>query len=170
MTAVTITLEDPTSPIARQLMAALTQELEGRYPKDLTVDVTRMPELHNVSGAGVQFVVAWLDGQPIGCGALRPIDGTTIEVKRMYVSPEARGRGIARHILEKLESLAAAAGYTVTRLETGIRQPEAIALYEKTGYLPIPCYGVYAQNPESQCYEKVLKAKGLSQEHAYASH
>jgi GNAT superfamily N-acetyltransferase len=156
MTAVTITLEDPTSSTALALMAALTGELEGRYDQDVTVDVTRMPELHNISSEGVQFVIAWLDGQPVGCGAVRPIDKLATEVKRMYVVPEARGRGIAWQILTYLETLAAAAGFTATRLETGIRQPEAVALYEKAGYVPIPCYGIYAQNPESCCFEKQL--------------
>lgn len=154
MTAVTITLEDPTSPTARQLMAALTRELEGRYDPTVTVDVTRMPELHNVSRDDVQFVIAWLDNKPVGCGAIRPIDDKATEVKRMYVIPEARGHGIAQQILAQLELLAVADGFSVTRLETGIRQPEAVALYEKAGYQLIPCYGIYGQNPESRCFEK----------------
>jgi GNAT superfamily N-acetyltransferase len=156
MTAVTITIEDPTSPMSRQLMAALTLELEGRYDPNVAVDVTRMPALHDVSSGGVQFVVAWLDGQPVGCGAIRPIDAGAAEVKRMYVIPNARGKGIARQILTQLEELAMADGFSVTRLETGIRQPEAVALYEKAGYVSIPCYGIYAQNPESRCFEKKL--------------
>lgn len=158
MTAVTITLtvEDPASETARQLMAALTVELEGRYDPNSGLDVTRMPELHSVSREDVQFVVAWLEGQPVGCGAIRPIDQHTTEVKRMYVAPHARGLGIARQILAKLEALAVAAGFAATRLETGIRQPEAIALYEQAGYITIPCYGVYAHTPESRCYEKKL--------------
>ncbi len=156
MTAVTITNEDPTSATARQLMAALTLELEKRYDPNVAVDVTRMPELHNVNSDGVQFVVAWLDGQPVGCGAIRPIDEGATEVKRMYVNPNMRGKGIAHQILTRLEELATADGFNVTRLETGIRQPEAVALYEKAGYVPIPCYGIYAQNPESRCFEKKL--------------
>lgn len=156
MTAVIITREDPTSPTALALMAALTRELEGRYDQDVTVDVTRMPGLHNVNSEGVQFVIAWLDDQPVGCGAIRPIDETTTEVKRMYVIPAARGQGIARQILAQLETHAITAGFRATRLETGIRQPEAVALYEKAGYVPIPCYGIYAQNPESRCFEKQL--------------
>ena len=137
-------------------MAELTAELEGRYDGSAELDVTRMPELHNVSSDDVQFVIAWLDGQAVGCGAIRPIHAQATEVKRMYVRPAARGQGISRQILVKLESLAQASGFNITRLETGLQQPEAISLYESSGYTRIPCYGVYAQNPESVCYEKLL--------------
>jgi len=101
--------------------------------------------------------VAWLDEKPVGCGALRPMPETTIaEIKRMYVQPAARGQGIARHMLTKLEYLAGVFGYQKIRLETGIYQPEAIRLYEKNGYARIACYGMYADDSLSVCYEKTI--------------
>ena len=151
-----IKLANPNEQLSQQLMAELTAELEGRYDGSAEVDVTRMPELHNVTGDDTQFVIAWLDGEAVGCGAIRPIDAQATEVKRMYIRPFARGKGISRKILAKLESLAATGGFSHTRLETGLNQPEAIKLYETSGYTRIPCYGVYAQNPESVCYEKTL--------------
>jgi GNAT superfamily N-acetyltransferase len=78
------------------------------------------------------------------------------EVKRMYVHPAHRGRGIGRAILSKLESLARLYGYTTMRLETGVRQPEAIHLYESAGFLRIPCYYPYSDSPLSVCYEKFI--------------
>ncbi len=154
-----LTTEDPTSATAQALIAALTAELEGRYEPSagITFDVTRMPELHNVAQNGVTFVVIWQNDEPVGCGAIRPMDDESVEVKRMYVAPQARGQGLSKQILAKLESLALAQGYNKTRLETGIRQPEAIGLYEKAGYQPIPCFGVYANEPMSRCYEKKLR-------------
>lgn len=154
---VKITVENPNDTVSIQLMAELTAELETRYDGSAELDVTRMPELHSVSRDDVQFVIAWLDEQAVGCGAIRPIDTQATEVKRMYVRPAARGKGISRLILAKLESLAKESGFNTTRLETGRQQPEAIGLYESSGYTRIPCYGVYAQNPESVCYEKILR-------------
>lgn len=151
-----IKLANPNDVISQQLMAALTAELSGRYDENTAVDVTRMPELHNVTQDDVQFVIVWRNEQAIGCGAIRPIDANVTEIKRMYVHPSARGHGISRKILAKLEALAQDAGFSKTRLETGINQPEAIKLYETSGYTQIPCYGIYAQNPDSLCYEKEL--------------
>ena len=151
-----ITVENPNNTISQQLMAELTAELEVRYDGSAEIDVTRMPELHNVTSDDAQFVIAWLDGQVAGCGAIRPIDDQATEIKRMYVQPAARGKGISRQILAKLGSLAQESGFTTTRLETGLNQPEAIQLYKTSGYTLIPCYGIYAQNPESVCYEKTL--------------
>lgn len=103
-----------------------------------------------------RFVVAMVDGQPAGCGAFHPLNDQTVELKRMYVRPDYRGRGLSRRILACLEDLAAGAHYTVVRLETGTRQPEAIGLYRSAGYEPIPLYGPYVNNPFSQCFEKGL--------------
>lgn len=78
------------------------------------------------------------------------------EVKRMFVDPSARGQGVAGQILATLEAIARQAGYRAVQLETGLRQPEAIRLYEKAGYHPIPNYGQYANEPLSVCFEKYL--------------
>ena len=101
-------------------------------------------------------MVARLGGQPIGCGALRRIDETTAEVKRMYVAPDGRRRGIARRILHALEELAAGFNYRTIRLQTGLEQPEAISLYESSGYHRIAAYGHHIGDPRSVCFEKSI--------------
>jgi GNAT superfamily N-acetyltransferase len=102
------------------------------------------------------FVIAYVDGTPVGCGGLRGHAGTTGEIKRMYVEPDARGSGVGRAILRALEDRARDHGYARLRLETGMRQPEAISLYESAGYLPIGPYGYYRDSPLSRCFEKDL--------------
>lgn len=100
-------------------------------------------------------IVAYLDEQPVGCGALRPFDQTSVEIKRMYTLPEARGQGVASAILQALESWAGELNFEKCILETGMKQPEAIALYLKSGYVRIPNYGQYALVNNSLCFEKV---------------
>lgn len=150
-------------PVAARLIAALDAELRrhdlaggvgvgapaGQQDGlDGEPDRAALNRLHD----GTTFVVAYLDGEPVGCGALRPPG----EVKRMYVDPTRRGAGIGRAILADLEARAAKAGYDRLVLETSIRQPEAIALYERAGFTPIPCYGDYATSTISRCFEKHL--------------
>jgi len=108
--------------------------------------------------ASARFVVALVDGEPVGCGAIQPTDDQTVELNRMYVRPAHRRHGIARRLLAALEDLAAGSHYRVVRLEAGSWQPEAIRLYESSGYRPIPAYGPYAGNPYSRCYEKSVIA------------
>lgn len=84
------------------------------------------------------FVVARIDGHPVGCGALRPLDENTGEVKRMYTRTEFRRKGVAQAILAELERLALEFGYDTVKLQTGPKQPEAAALYERVGYRRIP--------------------------------
>jgi GNAT superfamily N-acetyltransferase len=105
---------------------------------------------------GAYFMVAVVGSAAVGCGAIQPVDQWSVELKRMYVRPEYRGRGVGRRLLSALEALAASGGFVVVRLETGIRQPEAIGLYESTGYMAIPRYGEYAENPFSRCFEKTV--------------
>jgi GNAT superfamily N-acetyltransferase len=106
------------------------------------------------------FVVARLEGEPVGCGALKPFEEggavDTAEVKRMYVAPHARGRGVARAVLARLEDEARRFGYRRVVLETGVYQVEAIRLYERSGYTRIPCYGMYATRAISVCYGREL--------------
>ncbi|HYO35249.1 MAG TPA: GNAT family N-acetyltransferase [Geodermatophilus sp.] len=99
------------------------------------------------------------DGTAVGCGALRALGGGAAEVKRMYVVPAARGRGVSTLLLAGLEAAARDRGWTTLRLETGPRQPEAIALYERAGYRAIPAFGTYVEAPDAGCslyYERVL--------------
>lgn len=148
-----ITREDPTQAFCQQLIAELSAELGALYGGDGSalfkpVDVT-VPRS--------AFVVAWLGDQPVGCGALRPINGgTAAEIKRMFVRKTARGQGISRSILAALEAAAAEFRYQQVILETGIYQTEAIGLYESSGYRRVDCYGPYAGDPQSLCYEKRL--------------
>src|SRR6266545_4410509 len=101
-----------------------------------------------------------LDGVVVGCGGLQRLDETTAEIKRMYVRPPHRRRGISRRMLAALEALAMERGCTVVRLETGSYMPGAIAFYRSAGYEQIPPYGQYAGNPFSVCLERQLVHAG----------
>jgi len=103
----------------------------------------------------VRFFVARLDGEAVGCGALRIAHGYG-ELKRMYVAPAARGHRIGRRILDRIEAAARAEGLACLRLETGIYQPEALALYRSAGYAERDAFGAYAPDPLSVFMEKIL--------------
>ncbi|MBU2525280.1 MAG: GNAT family N-acetyltransferase [Bacteroidetes bacterium] len=94
---------------------------------------------------------------PVGCGAIKAYDSCTMEIKRMYVAPDHRGKGIAAKVLAELEKWAGELGFEKCILETGTRQSSAIRLYQKSGYQQIPNYGQYAQVQNSLCFEKSLK-------------
>lgn len=109
------------------------------------------------------FVVARLDGSPVGCGALRPLPGGPPgvgEVKRMFTTPEARGRGVARAALARLVAIAEELGYTGLVLETGTRQLEALALYQAAGWHPLEPYGEYREHSLSRCYGLDVARRG----------
>ena len=99
-------------------------------------------------------IVAYENGKPISCGAIREHSPTTMEVKRMYTIPESRGKGIATKVLNELEKWASELAYQKCILETGKRQPDAIWLYQKNGYKSIPNYGKYVEMENSVCFEK----------------
>ncbi len=101
-------------------------------------------------------VVAFEKERAVGCGAIKKYNGIAMEVKRMFVPPEERGKGIASAVLQELENWSAELGYKKCVLETGVRQPEAISLYMKNGYSVIPNYGQYAGMQNSVCFEKNL--------------
>jgi GNAT superfamily N-acetyltransferase len=103
-----------------------------------------------------EFLLARLDGHPCGCGGFSRFDDTTAELRRMYVVPEARGRGVGKALVDWLLEAARKAGYTRARLETGNRQNEALALYRSTRFRPIPCWGPYADDPKSRCFEREI--------------
>lgn len=162
-----ISRESFDSPVAQALVDALMADLDERYAfdpadgddPDVAAHFTVRAE-HVTPPAGV-FLVARLDGEPVGCGAVRPARGGAAgvaEIKRMYTAPVARRRGVSRALLARLESEAAALGYRRVQLETGLRQPEAIALYETAGYHRIPSYGQYEGHDLSVCFAKDLDA------------
>jgi GNAT superfamily N-acetyltransferase len=101
-------------------------------------------------------VLFYVDEKPVACGAFKMFDEDTVEIKRMFVLPEYRGNGYASKILSELEVWAKDEGIKLGVLETGIKQPEAIALYKKNGYHRIPNYGQYADVENSVCYKKIL--------------
>ena len=108
-----------------------------------------------------QVVVAYENDVPVGCGAIKELELGSMEVKRMYVPPEHRNKGIATKILSDLEIWAHKLGYEKCVLETGKRQPEAISLYKKKGYRVIPNYGQYRGVENSVCFEKDLKTPSI---------
>jgi GNAT superfamily N-acetyltransferase len=101
--------------------------------------------------------VAYENNIPVGCGAIKEYTQGSMEIKRMFTTPESRGKGIATIILNELERWATELNYEKCILETGKRQPEAITLYRKNGYSPIPNYGQYINDENSVCFEKIMK-------------
>jgi GNAT superfamily N-acetyltransferase len=101
-------------------------------------------------------IVCYENNTPIGCGAFKPYDDETVEIKRMFVLPDARGKGIGKLILSELEKWAAELNYTHCILETGKRQPEAIRLYESSGYGRISNFGQYTNVDNSVCMKKAI--------------
>ncbi len=102
-------------------------------------------------------VVIYVEGKPVGCGAFKKFDEESVEVKRMFVYPEMRGRRLAARILQELENWAVEVGYNKAVLETGHKQTEAIRLYTVAGYSLIDNYGQYIGMDESICYQKELR-------------
>jgi GNAT superfamily N-acetyltransferase len=150
-------------PAAVRLVAALDEDLDERYRDADEAEGEPDRAFLNLLTADVApphgaFLLARLDGEAVGCGALRRHDDGVGEVKRMYVRPDARGRGVARALLAALEAEAAGLGYRRLVLETGDRQPEAMALYETAGWTPIEAYGAYRHSTLSKCFEKHLEA------------
>jgi GNAT superfamily N-acetyltransferase len=144
-------------PDAEALVGALLDELRERYGEE---DPDH-PSVHELAGpAGGTFLLARVEGRPVGCGGLRRHEDDVAELKRMYVVPDERRRGVAQVLLAALEAQAARLGYRAVVLETGVRQPEAIALYESHGYRRIPNFGPYVDAPLSVCLEKELRQAG----------
>lgn len=128
-------------PDAAVLIDEVQQEYVVRYGEP---DGTPVDPAEFAPPLGL-FLIGYLDSAPVACGGWRVRGRREAELKRMYVTPAARGRGLARAILAELERTAAAAGKTRILLETGDRQPEAIALYTSAGYLEVPKFGFYAE-------------------------
>lgn len=138
-------------PDFRQLVALLDQDLAIRDGADHSF-YAQFNTLDKIQHA----VLAFWENQAVGCGAIRAFAPEVMEVKRMFVLPDHRGRGIAAAVLAALEVWATDLGYSRCVLETGKKQPEAIALYQKSGYQIIPNYGQYIGVDNSVCMEKLL--------------
>jgi putative acetyltransferase len=116
-------------------------------------------EKPTAASVGVFVVARDARWRALGCGALRSIDGGTVQIKRMFVRDDARGSGLGRRLLPALEEHAVRLGATRVVLETGLAQPDAVALYERAGYRRIPCFGAYAVATRSRCHERVLGSR-----------
>ncbi len=132
-------------PVVQRLADDQQTEIRARYGGKL--EPGRPPSAADVA---VVLLASDDDGTPVGCGALRPLGDGAVEVKRMYVVPAARGRGVGGAVLAGLEAAARERGWTTLRLETGPLQPEAVALYTGAGYRAIGPFGGYADDPDAE--------------------
>lgn len=143
---------DPREPVVLALVAALDAYQASLYPAESNhldpLEVLLRPE--------VRFLGATLDGALIGCGALKLTGDGAAELKRMIVSPAARGHGVGSALLAALEAAGRAEGVRVVRLETGVRQTEALALYRRRGYVERDAFAPYVPDPLSVFMEKLL--------------
>ena len=164
-TPVTLRAVPYEDPVAVDLVGRVQQEYVDRYggPDEAAVDPDEFVPPHGL------FLVAEVAGEPAGCGAWRVHPPGGVEIKRVYVTPPFRRRGLAQLVVAALESSAAAAGHTTVVLNTGDRQPEAIALYTDLGYSPVPGYGVYACSPDGVFLGKDLVPGEGGEERSWAS-
>ena len=146
--------EELSAPVVQQLISALNAELEARYPEE-GANFFRLEPEEVAEGRGA-FLVAYLADKPIGCGAIRLNKPGVAEIKRMYVDPTLRGRRVGRQIVIALEAQARQLGAKRIVLETGPRQPDAIAMYAHAGFHEIPLYGEYIGSLFSVCMAKDL--------------
>ena len=154
-------------PLSQYLIGQVQQEYVRRYGGR---DAAAVEPAEFLPPHGL-FLVAEVDGVPAGCGAWRALPSGQAEIKRVYVAPEFRRRGIAQLIVAALEEGAAAAGHAEVVLNSGREQPEALALYADLGYGPVPGYGVYACAPGAVFLGKALTASGAGtgEESSWAS-
>ena len=145
-------------PDAARLIAAMVAEINGLYGGDMAAPGMPSARVEDFAAPRGAFLVAYEDGSPVAAGGVKPLAPGIAEIKRMYVVPEARGRGLARRLLEELEAAARQRGYRTVRLDTGARQAGAVGLYTSAGYRPIPDYNA---NPYASFWgEKDLGAPG----------
>jgi putative acetyltransferase len=149
---ITVSPEDPHTPEAQALLNAFVDEIRQRY-EAAPADVGYFdPAL--VGAPKSAFLVARVEGRAVGCGALVPMEDDMVEIKRMFVLPQERGHGIAKKILDQLQSLAQEFDYDRIRLETGTKQPESIALYGKSGFYRVPNFPPFENDHTAVCFEK----------------
>jgi putative acetyltransferase len=135
----------------RLLITELDKELRSRYQEKQAIY-----DQYNIIENNPNVVIAYREELPVGCGCFKKFDDRSVEIKRMFVRPEYRGQKIAASILQQLENWAIELNISGTVLETGIKQPDAIHLYRKSGYIVVENYGPYKGLPESICMQKNL--------------
>ncbi len=150
--ALSIDVADPRGAVGRCLIDELDEYLNRLYPPQNNY----LDPADELAKPHVRFVVASLNGQPIGCGAVKEMPEGYGEIKRVFVRPAGRGRGVARRIMTELETHLIDNGIVEARLETGIHQPEALALYEALGYARTGRFGEYRDDPLSIFMTKPL--------------
>jgi GNAT superfamily N-acetyltransferase len=152
-------------PLAQRLVEEVQQEYVARYGGR---DAAPVDPADFLPPEGL-FLVAEVDGEPAGCGAWRAYPRGGVEIKRVYVAPGFRRRGLAHVVMAELEATAARAGHRSVVLNTGDKQPEAVALYGRLGYTPVPGYGVYACSPDAVFLGKDLAEPTEDEEQSWAS-
>ncbi|WP_431265412.1 GNAT family N-acetyltransferase [Roseateles chitinivorans] len=148
---------DPHSPAAMSLLAQSDAYMAALYPSESN----HLEDPHALAQPKVRFIGVWLAEWLAGCAAVKVVDdaeGPYGEIKRVFVQPHFRGRGISKVLMEELESHLRAQGIELARLETGVHQPEALKLYETLGYDRRAPFGSYAADPLSVFMEKRLTA------------
>ena len=150
----TLRREELGSAVLDSLFAELNREVDGIYPEE-GANHYRLDPAEVSPGRGGCFVL-WIGDEPVGCGALRMLDADTGELKRMFVRPAWRGRGLSRRMLRHLEAEARRCGARRLVLETGTRLAASVALYESEGFREIGRFGEYAHSPLSHCMAKTL--------------
>jgi putative acetyltransferase len=140
-------------PAGAELRRRQREELDARYGTD---DHEPGPPPSATDTDVFLVAVSPGTGEAIACGALRRLDSTTAEIKRMYVVPELRGTGVATEVLRALEKAATDRGWHTLRLETGTEQPDAQRFYHREGYREIPLFGNYVGSTLSVCFERQL--------------
>jgi len=147
------TRSQPDAPESRELMMEFWREIDKLYANEAPTAW----ELTGMDQAGAAFFIVRREAETIGCAALRPLTKNAVELKRMYVRPAARRTGVARQMVQWMEEFARAAGFSELWLETGLRQPAAMALYESLGYTRRAAFGDHKGDPLNACYEKRLR-------------
>ena len=151
MSAIVVQLADPAEPTVRALIEALDAYMVPMYPAEsnhlLDIETLRQPQM--------RFFAAAVNDIVMGCGGCW-LHADYAEIKRVYVSPESRGLGLAKRLMDRIEAEAMTSGRRIARLETGIHQPEALGLYRRLGYVDRGPFGDYVEDPNSVFMEKML--------------
>jgi GNAT superfamily N-acetyltransferase len=161
--SVEIRAEPFESEVAQDMVRGFEQSIRERY-EGWDPGIGPTATAADFAPPAGNFLLAYVDGEPVGCAGLKRLAPDTVEIKRVYVRPDVRGRGVSRALLAALEEAARDAGYTVIRLDTGNNQPEALTLFETSGYEAIPDYN---DNPwASYWFEKRLSPSSPASPHA----